>query len=264
MWPHHLALVGATAGIASRYGARTAMTGAGLTPFVAGSAGPLGEALARFNVVDVRDEASHAAIRGRVPHTTNTGDDALLALGGSGVFGSAGAAATMLCIQSDLLQVPLPDIADYVLRTLRAWGVDREPVTLVECLPPDDAAVLPLLEPHLPELRLLPFSRLWRSGFPAGPGQRWISTRFHPHLVAAAAGAWGVAIPVSKDYYRTKHESLVQLGSGWELATDLTDPVRPRSTAVTAFGGRLPALRAAKRRVTEQVAGLITAGRSEP
>jgi hypothetical protein len=262
IWPHHLALVGAAQGIAARYGARTAMTGAGLTPLVPGSAGPLGAALLHFDVVDVRDEASHVAIRNLVPHATKSGDDAFLALDGGQVFGSEGAVGTMLCIQSDLVQLPLPDLADYVVRTLQAWGVDHEPVTLVECLPPDDALVMPLLEQHLPELRLLPFSQLWRSGFPAGPGQRWISTRFHAHLVAATAGAWGVAIPVSQDYYRTKHDSLLQLGSGWALAQDLVDPLLPPSSPVTAFGGRLSTLRAAKRQVTERVAGLVKAGRT--
>ena len=264
IWPHHLALVGAAHGIASRYGARTAMTGAGLTPLAEGSAESLGEILAHFDVVDVRDEPSHAAIRRLVPHATNCGDDALLALDGGRVYGSEGAAATMLCIQSDLVQLPLPDLADYVVRTLQAWGVEHKPVTLVECLPPDDAAVMPLLQPHLPELRLLPFSQLWRSGFPARPGQRWLRTRFHAPLVSAAAGAWGVAIPVSEDYYRTKHDSLVRLGSGWELAHDLAAPVLAPSTtgaAGTAFGGRLPALRATKRQVSDRVAGLVTSGR---
>jgi hypothetical protein len=170
----------------------------------------------------------------------------------------------MLCIQSDHVEYPLTEIADYVVRTLQAWRVDTRPVTLVECLPPDDTAVMPLLEPHLPALQRLRFSDLWRSGFPAAPDQRWISTRFHPHLLAAAAGAWGVAIPVSKDYYRTKHESLVELGSGWTLAKDLTDPVPPSSSALNPFGGRLAAMRAAKRKVADQVATLIKAGRARP
>ncbi len=264
IWPHHLALVGAARGIARRHGARVAMTGAGLIPLAEGSKEALGHALSQFDVVDVRDEASLSAIRAKVPRATMTPDDALLSLGSRPSPATHGPAGTMLCIQSDHVEYPLTEIADYVVRTLQAWRVDTQPVTLVECLPPDDTAVMPLLEPHLPALQRLRFSDLWRSGFPAAPDQRWISTRFHPHLLAAAAGAWGVAIPVSKDYYRTKHESLVELGSGWTLAKDLTDPVPPSSSALNPFGGRLAAMRAAKRKVADQVAALIKAGRARP
>jgi hypothetical protein len=237
------------------------MTGAGLIPLAEGSGEALGNALSRFDVVDVRDQASYSAIRSKVPRATMTPDDALLSLDGTPSAQAHGTPGTMLCIQSDHVERPLTEIADYAVRTLQAWGADTQPVTLVECLPPDDSAVMPLLSPHFPRLQFLPFAELWRSGFPAGAGQRWLSTRFHPHLLAAAAGAWGVAIPVSKDYYRTKHESLVELGSGWALADDLTEPVQPPSTGVRPFGGRLPALQAEKRKVAQQITALITAGR---
>jgi len=144
-----------------------------------------------------------------------------------------------------------------VVRSLQAWGVDDSPITLVECLPPEDSEVVSLLSPHLPRLSLLPFAEMWRSGFPARSGQRWLSTRFHPHLLAAAAGAWGVAIPVSRDYYENKHRSLVELGSGWALPDDLTDPVQPAQPAGQPFGGRLPEMRTAKHIVANQVLALI-------
>ncbi|MDT7673145.1 MAG: hypothetical protein QOD82_1047, partial [Pseudonocardiales bacterium] len=54
-----------------------------------------------------------------------------------------------------------------------------------------------------------------------------LSTRFHPHLMAAAAGASGVAIPVSADYYLTKHQSLIAQGSRWGVAKELTVPDLP-------------------------------------
>jgi len=264
IWPHHLALVGAARAIGHRYGSRVAMTGAGLIPLAEGSGDALGSALSQFDVVDVRDEASYTAIRTKVPRATLTADDALLSLGDTPSRAAHGSAGTMLCIQSDHIERPLTEIADYVVRTLQAWEADTQPVTLVECLPPDDSAVMPLLAAHLPGLQLLPFADLWRSGLPANPGQRWISTRFHPHLLAAAVGAWGVAVPVSKDYYRTKHESLVKLGSGWALADDLAEPVQPPTTGISPFGGHLPALRAQKRRVAQQVTALIRAGRGQP
>jgi hypothetical protein len=45
--------------------------------------------------------------------------------------------------------------------------------------------------------------------------------------MAAAAGASGVAIPVSPDYYLTKHQSLIAQGSRWGVAKELTVPDLP-------------------------------------
>lgn len=61
------------------------------------------------------------------------------------------------------------------------------------------------------------------AGLTPRAGQRWLSTRFHPHLIAAAAGAWGVAVPIRTGYYDTKHRSLVDLGSGWTITNEPTD-----------------------------------------
>lgn len=257
IWPNHLTLVGAARGVARRFGARLAMTGAGLMPLVPGSAAALGDALSEFNVVDVRDEPSYAAISHRVPQATLTADDALLSPAQHLRPRDDIRSATVLCIQSDLIERPLPELADFVVRTLQSWGVANDPVTLVECLPPNDADVLPLLKPHLPGVSLLPFSELWRTGLPVATGQRWISTRFHPHLLAAAAGVWGVAVPVSADYYQTKHDSLVRLGSGWTIADDLTQPVDPPAAATSWQSRGLAAVRADKAEVAKRVASLL-------
>lgn len=260
IWPHHLALLGAAREIGDHHGARTALTGAGLTPFASGSEGSVGEVLSGFDVVDVRDEETLAAIQGRVPHATCSGDDAFLALRDE-LYDRRHVTRTVLCLQSDMLEVPLEEVADYVVRTLRAWDVDQERVTLIECIPPDDVKVLPLLEPHLPRLSVVPFSGIWRGGLPSGPGARWISTRFHPHLVTAAAGTWGVAIPVSGGYYRTKHQSLTRLGSGWTIAPDLAEPVAPGRPAAEPFGGGLAAIQAGKVAVADAVTALADSGR---
>ncbi len=257
IWPNHLALVGAARGVARRFGARLAITGAGLMPLAPGSTAALGDALAEFNVVDVRDEPSYAAISHRVPQATLTADDALLSPLPHLRPRDDIRSGTMLCIQSDQLERPLPELANYVVKTLQSWGVDSEPITLVECLPPSDADVLQLLRPHLPKISLLPFSELWRVGLPVAPGQRWISTRFHPHMLAAASGVWGVAVPVSDGYYRTKHESLVRLGSGWTIANDLTRPVDPPEVATSWQSRGLATVRADKAEVAKRVASLL-------
>lgn len=261
-FPSHLALLGAARGLRQRYGTRVAMTGAGLTPFVAGGDGPVAAVLDEFDLVDARDVATHTHLTYDAPRTRLSGDDALLVFdslppGPRPLYGTAGAAPTMLCLQSDMLEIPLEEIADYVVRTLREWGADEGPITLVECNPPTDVAVAQLLRPHLPQLEVLPFSFLWRGGFPAQPGQRWISTRLHAHLMAAAAGAWGVALSVSRDYYRPKHQMLIQQGSGWTLVSDLAQPVPVGVPPESPFGGALPRLVAAKRKVADQASSLV-------
>jgi hypothetical protein len=259
LWPRHLALVAAAVATAERHGTRLALTGAGLTPPPPGAQPVLSDLLAAFDVVDVRDRPSLELLTSRAT-VTCTGDDALLGLGSLPARREP-VARTLLCLQEDLLEVTVDDLAAYVLASLTAWGVDQEPVTLVECLPPNDLHVAPLLADALPRLEVLPFDRLWREGFPTHPSHRWISTRFHPHLVAAAAGAWGVALETGSPYYETKHASLTALGTGWTRAHPSDPPVHPPVSVPVPFGGELPSLAHEKRRVAESVAALVSPSR---
>jgi len=106
-------------------------------------------------------------------------------------------------------------------------------VCVVEGIPRVDREVFALIEHELPGARFYPFADVWNRGLPLSAAQTWISTRFHLHMAAAAAGASGVAIAISRDYYRTKHQSLLDLGSGWTLVDDCADtaalPARPRA-----------------------------------
>lgn len=42
-----------------------------------------------------------------------------------------------------------------------------------------------------------------------------MTTRFHFHVLAAAAGAAGTVIGAKTGYYDVKHQSVLDLGSGW-------------------------------------------------
>ncbi|NWO17736.1 MAG: polysaccharide pyruvyl transferase family protein, partial [Corynebacterium sp.] len=67
-------------------------------------------------------------------------------------------------------------------------------------------------------------------GLPTREGQTWISTRFHPHLVAAARGVSGIAVSAHAGmYYTVKHASV---GSAWTI-TDLYEPVTPGGPLTT-------------------------------
>jgi polysaccharide pyruvyl transferase WcaK-like protein len=228
-WPRHIGLVaGCTA--TARHGARAVLTGQGLIPTDASALPLLAALLDAFEIADLRDEPSgellNAAGAGRVTVST---DDAFLATQQSHLPGAVrdqpsatDAPDFMLCAQSDMLQVSRAELAGMLLRTLRDWDVDPGNLGILECIPRVDRELYAMLEHELPGCRFYPFAELWSAGLPARPGQTWLSTRFHPHLMAAAAGASGVAIPVGSDYYRTKHASLLAQGSRWTLAGDLT------------------------------------------
>lgn len=240
IWPQHLSLATAIAAVGERTGAPTYATGQGLTPaFGDERADILTEALRGFTVVDVRDGASARVFAAIGP--SQSGDDAWL-----GVAPTAPAAAVddrvVLCLQSDLTddfeargKTGVEGIAALVTAILDDWGVAGSQVTVVECIPGIDYTVPKLMGDRLAGATVLPFLDVWRDGLPIGVGHTWISTRFHPHLLAAAAGDSGVAVVGHPDYYATKHQSLVDVGSRWTLLGDPDQlPTRPGAGGFSA------------------------------
>jgi hypothetical protein len=86
-------------------------------------------------------------------------------------------------------------------------------------MPPDDAELLHRFRAAGQRVDFFSFWRIWRDGFPARAGQVWFTTRFHPHLLAAGAGAGGMAVDIRPGYYSVMHESLQKLGTGWAVAS---------------------------------------------
>jgi polysaccharide pyruvyl transferase WcaK-like protein len=230
LWPRQVGLIAGAVAAVRRSGGRAVMTGQGLYPAVDGVAPLLRALVERFDVVDLRDEASARILfepGQAAAHTSH--DDAFLALrDGADRFIDRGAPAPeyMLCVQPDAGEVTKSTLAARVLDTLRAWHARPDQVGIVEGIPGFDREVYALIEHELPGARFYPFSAIWTDGLPLAPHQKWISTRFHLHLLAAAVGAGGVAISVHSRYYATKHQSLIDLGSGWTL-TDATEDSKP-------------------------------------
>lgn len=261
-WPRHVGLLSGALAAARMSGARTVLTGQGLAPAEPDLAALLTALVGRFDLVDLRDEASEQLLRdGGVGHAELTCDDAFLGLGGPPVPPAGELPEFMLCAQSDMLSVDRAGLARLILETLRAWRVAPENLGVVEGIPGTDREIWALLEYQLPGARFYPFSEIWRAGLPVAPGQTWLSTRFHPHLMAAAAGASGVAVPVSQGYYLTKHRSLINQGSRWTVAEDLAVPELPT-------GGGFPAEtvrrhHAEKLRIALDVYGPPVSGRAK-
>jgi hypothetical protein len=247
IWPTQIGLLAGAAAAVRRSGGRAAMTGQGLQP-AAEDAGPLLRTLAdHFEVVEVRDDPS-AELLG----TTAGVDDAFLGLGPVLYADGDDAPEVMLCLQSDLVEAGIGKLAGAVLSMVRSWRIPSDNIGVVEGVPRIDREVYALFERELPGARFYPFADVWDRGLPVTPSQTWISTRFHFHMAAAAAGASGVAISVRPDYYATKHRSLTALGSGWTVVEDLDQlPGRPTG------GGFDPAVLAELKRGKQELAKSI-------
>lgn len=225
IWPRHFGLLAATVAAARRSGGRAVLTGQGLWP-VPSEAQPLVRNLVgQFSLADVRDAPS-ADVLGESVRASNTGDDMFFGLQ-SDRYREDDLCEYMICVQSDLLEVPLPRLAGFVLDTLREWGVHPSQVGVVEGIPRIDREMFALVEHDLAGARFYPFAEIADRGLPAAEGQYWLSTRFHMHLMAAAVGANGVAISVNSNYYTNKHRSLIERGSSWSLTEGLNTPELP-------------------------------------
>lgn len=265
LWPHHVAVVAAVAAVARAHAIPAYATGQGLSPAPGGPAGAaLSAAWSAFDLVDVRDRESlaHAGPAGHL-----SVDDVWLGVGTAsaplepppGPAAPVEPGRVVLCLQSDRTDDFAADglhgpqaLAALVRRTLDHWRVPGDRVTVVEGIPGGDRVVFDLLGDRLDGARFVPFLHLWRHGLPAAAGQTWISTRFHPHLLAAAAGASGIAVVTEPDYYDVKHASLIAAGSAWTVLTDpAATPDRPAAGGFTADA--VAAARAQKSAVARRV-----------
>ncbi len=203
-WPMNLGLLEGMRASAAVSGARLIATGQGLMPGA-------GANFANFEHVSVRDrESSELA-------SVDQGlDDAFLGLTRAGTpLGDVN--EVVVCVQSDAVdEKSFEGFLDTVESALEDPALGHARLTYVEALPGADYRGYDALTSRgVAFSRFIPFTDFWTAPFRFSPGQFWISTRFHHHLVAAAHGARGFALVDSGEYYSTKHGSLIELGSGW-------------------------------------------------
>ena len=270
-WPHHLGVVAGAAEAGRLADANVVATGQGFTPCA--DVGPLADALAGFDLVTVRDAASRRLLADTDAPVHLVGDDGWLSLAGGGgieagdhpVYSDDPHAARdlVLCAQSDLAEPEV--VAGAVAQILAAWKIPGERITVVESIPGGDRVVWDLVCARadaasgtdagtvgggdddevghalaglqLPMARFVPFQELWATGLPARSGQVWLTTRFHPHLFAAARGASGVALRSGSAYYDVKHASLADAGSPWATVNAHDVVVDPRVPNPPTAGG---------------------------
>jgi polysaccharide pyruvyl transferase WcaK-like protein len=235
VWPDHVGLVAGMAATRNLNGCSLLGSGLGLMPLMK-DAEQLAKVFGDFDALSVRDDAS-AEFLG-----LETGlDDVFLGL--QYELRRAASESTqprtkdvMLCIQSDMTEevtfLQLRDKLRLVVENAMAAGLS---VGYVEAIPGSDRRMFDALEGLIPEENFVPFTQVWSDGLPVRRGQQWYTSRFHPHMVAAAAGATGVAIGILDDYYDVKHRSLMKLGSGWTYASASANRELPEPTGSPEF-----------------------------
>ena len=223
IWPMTMGLVAAASVAARKHGARAVMTGQGFLPTSPATLAALHPLVEPFDLIDARDEPSAELLRH--PSVGLTADDAFLELGSGGARGAQtttrGARPIMINAQDDHDMTTRERLAEFLVSTVRAWGATGDQVGFIECRPIADRSVLALVKEALPDVTQVHLTDIMEHGLPVVDGQRWITTRYHPHLIAAAAGATGVAVSVRPDYYQVKHGSLISQGSGWLMVDDI-------------------------------------------
>jgi hypothetical protein len=249
IWPRHVALLAAGNVLAADRGLRAVATGLALLP--AAASGELLERItSEYALIDVHDKGSADLLTGA--NVRQTGDDAFLDLG-EAVYDKRESPSTMMCFQSDLVDAGVEALAATAVQTAKAWGLRGDRVGYVEAIPGQDRIVFDMIEHELPDIRFYPFAQIWREGLPARRGQRWLTTRAHLHLVAAAAGAWGVAFPTKPGYDDAQHQALVERGSRWAIGTP-GEPA-PATHGDAGFGSALEGITAGKRALAQEIYG---------
>lgn len=236
VWSHHMALLAAALAAVDRSGGRAVATGQGLLPVGDPSRlGLLRDLQAGFSLFDVRDRPSYEAIAGVGGRESFSCDDAWLGVGDDGVYDVESEAARrrfVFCLQSDLVEdfaggEGIDGLIGAVKTLIDCWRVTGRDLAVIEGIPGADRIVFDRIAYLLDGVVFVPFTEVWTRGLPARAGQTWVSTRFHPHLLAAAAGASGLALSGRTDYYPIKHQSLIDAGSRWHVADSPKLPSAP-------------------------------------
>lgn len=217
-WPTNAGLIAGAAAVRSVTGAKLYATGLSVIPLLTGMASDgngVIDLLRGFDHVSVRDQPSASVLN--LPLGL---DDAFLAAGPECARGLArGGADLVVCLQNDLQsEAENERVFQHARALVQAAVAEGKTVQYIEAIPGVDRPGFDALQDLISPDSFVPFVSVWRDGLPLKPNQTWLTTRFHLHFMAAAAGGTGTAISVKEGYYDVKHRSLLDLGTGWSLS----------------------------------------------
>lgn len=230
LWPRHLGVMIGALAVNRHFDVPLFATGQGWIPMDESDAAWVSSNIANFTFAEARD------VRTATTFGIDNGvDDAYLSLlDPPVVLDEADVPEVMLLVQGDLGDnLGRGDALGVLEHFIEAYAADAR-IGVAEAIAPEDSWLLDGIRAIRPGAEFFSFGRIWNEGFPARRGQRWLTTRFHAHLVAAASGAEGTAISVVPGYYDVKHELLLENGTGWSFARSIAD-----------FASRMPAPHAA-------------------
>ncbi|WP_345751197.1 polysaccharide pyruvyl transferase family protein [Microbacterium rhizophilus] len=244
VWQDNLGLLSAIAAVREEFGVPAFATGLDVMPLEEPLASWAKDRLAAFASVEARDEATAEAMG------VGLGlDDAFLALAlKRPLYDRRPTPDRMVLVQGDLREWE----DDAVLGTIDGFlaGISAASVGFAESNPPDDHHFRGLSRP---DSRFYTFGGLWADGLPARAGQKWLTSRIHAHLLAAAAGAAGLVLAGRGGHYDAAHSALLDLGTGWTVVK-AGDPVCSEDATVDpSFADKAKQLAARKRHQADRL-----------
>ena len=247
LWPKNLGILAAMVAVKQHFGVPIHATGQGLMPYDGRSLAVVSEQLRQFDFAEARDVPSAEAFG---VHAGT--DDAFLAFANRRRIYAPpdGLPQRMVLVQGDMFAEEQSADLQQLVSTFVGAADSPVGVGFAEAIPPEDAR---FATPHVDGgAQMFPFMRMWEEGFPATSGQEWLTSRFHFHLLAAAAGAHGTIIDAQPGYYDVKHDLLRALGTGWNAQEDLADGVSA-PTSTESFPDVARQLGAEKARLARQL-----------
>jgi hypothetical protein len=227
-WPSHYMLLGVACVIARRIGARVVVTGQGLMPASNRTLESMAQYSDVIDIMDCRDEPSWAIMSDCMgkEKTSLSGDDTLL------FFSKYAGAwrprvfeqrALVVSIQNDLFNGDTLSktilTSSYLKNVMQDLALDS--LVFLPCMGNDitdvDVDVLSELNVNRDGMYRFQLEDVLLNGFPYYPNGYYITSRYHPHLLASLMGGRGCAF-YDTEYYRIKHESVSVLRDNpWPL-----------------------------------------------
>lgn len=202
---------------ATDHGIPVIATGLGLMPLSKEDLSYVTAAVADFDYVGVRDIDTFNALGG-VRGLHLDADDCFINGLENCIQSDEGQTLPefMVCVQHEF-RCDSSLVFDAVDRTLKKWGVNPgiDLVGVVECNPIIDRYIYDYLIDRGYRLEFYPTLDLLTNGLPIRYGQKWICSRYHPHLIASSFGCSGAFLNVDKDYYPIKQNAVLRMGSRW-------------------------------------------------
>ncbi len=206
-------LLGFVASLKKTYGIPAYATGIGFGPFKKECSDParFAEIMSHFEIFETRDAEGYELLTRLAPSANIIdGIDDCFVLPAEKMFrrDSSRRRLHVSLIASHLIFLT-PRFWDWLGEQAEAF----EEVCFWESYPWNDREVIARLAEAVPSCKVITTRELVHEHAPVGEEDVFLTHRFHVHFAAARAGARGYYMAPSL-YYRQKHQSIVDLGSG--------------------------------------------------